>query len=1153
MSLRRSLRVLAGALALAVAGAVTPGVAQTANRGGDIAQQLDTMHDRLCPRPLPENPATPPTLRVALLWRMTTDAPMSARPLRKHPSEALPAPGSAEDARIGPHERMDAISHAAGNELLAGRLDTAQPQLQACLASAAAQQDVEAEAACANNLGVLLAARGRYADAQRQFERAATRYREALAAVPAGARAAERLQAPAGLPAMGALLEAMAASMGQMARIGPGVGVMRSALNQGQLAVATGQLEPAERHFKDALQAAAGLPAACRAVPASDLARLYRRLGRGADAQALLARHPPPMQDPRNPTSIDGLAGDMGLLALAPGGAQLPTATPSAQALPENTPRTMALNDEPMALGSEATLQTLLAAAARDEQAGRLPEASDGYGRVALRAAALRRPDTEATARAGLMRVHAAAGQPGAAIAHGKRAVMLVQSLHQGEAGAQLDRATRRTLLRQRQQWHAQLVRLLLERQRLPEAEQVLQLLRLDEGLQFVSVRPAAVVRLPATAAEQALHARSERSGADLLALDARRQALIVRPEYMPALKARRSGLEQLRLQAAEDVVGYLRGTGVARVEAELRRATGDLRPLLQALMAARGARLVAALQHGAEDVARFSDTPVSDAQRAAAAEAARRAAEFEVAFAPFFERLMREPAQSGAAWRDAQTPAPSLNMPDAEALGRAAAKALRDALRGLGGLGGRRSDGAAPSALPPPVAAAAPAAGPARREVDGALAIVEMATQLWRLDDQRERAEAAHLARERAALAELERPAAPDYAEDSVAQLARQAPDAALLHFLPAEAHTDVLVVSARGRSTLRLPLPRARLDALSQQLQRQLRQPRQDPRATARELHDALLAPLRPQLDAAGVQVLVLSLQERLRFVPFAALHDGRGWLVERYALVVHPGARLDQLLQPSSPRWRVAAFGASAGGAGLSPLPAVPGEVRSVVAAGSAAPGPATVVQGARGAAYLDQAFDARALRQALGGGHQALHIASHFHFEPGDAAASFLLLGDGSRLSLQALGGADYRFDRLELVTLSACQTGLSEDDPYGQEVDGLGALLMSQGARAVLASLWQVADDSTGDLMGSLYRLRERESGPPWPMALALREAQLAMIRGGAAGNTGDATTAARGAGRRFDDEAPAAAAAATLVGRAHPFHWAPFVLMGNWR
>jgi hypothetical protein len=54
-----------------------------------------------------------------------------------------------------------------------------------------------------------------------------------------------------------------------------------------------------------------------------------------------------------------------------------------------------------------------------------------------------------------------------------------------------------------------------------------------------------------------------------------------------------------------------------------------------------------------------------------------------------------------------------------------------------------------------------------------------------------------------------------------------------------------------------------------------------------------------------------------------------------------------------------------------------------------------------------------------------------------------------------------------------------------------------------------------------------------------------------MIQGGSVSGSGGRAgedSEARGAARRVEGEARGAA-----LGRAHPYHWAPFVLMGNWR
>ena len=111
--------------------------------------------------------------------------------------------------------------------------------------------------------------------------------------------------------------------------------------------------------------------------------------------------------------------------------------------------------------------------------------------------------------------------------------------------------------------------------------------------------------------------------------------------------------------------------------------------------------------------------------------------------------------------------------------------------------------------------------------------------------------------------------------------------------------------------------------------------------------------------------------------------------------------------------------------------------------------------------------------------------------------------------------------------------------------------------MGQGAPSVLASLWGVDDESTATLMKSIYRLRESRQ---LSRVMALQQAQLAMIRAaaGAAPPPGADDQPTRSASRvRLPDDpepdpADGAFAPPLALGYGHPFHWAPFVLMGNW-
>jgi CHAT domain-containing protein len=143
---------------------------------------------------------------------------------------------------------------------------------------------------------------------------------------------------------------------------------------------------------------------------------------------------------------------------------------------------------------------------------------------------------------------------------------------------------------------------------------------------------------------------------------------------------------------------------------------------------------------------------------------------------------------------------------------------------------------------------------------------------------------------------------------------------------------------------------------------------------------------------------------------------------------------------------------------------------------------------------------------------------LHVGTHFRLCPGNALRSFLLLGDGSHLTLDTLASLD--FSGLDVVTLSACETGLGgarTDD--GREIEGLSALVERRGARRVVASLWPVEDVSTAELMRLFYASFDAAHGDA---ALGLQRAQRALR----ASNHGGASYAS-------------------------PFYWAGFVVSGS--
>jgi CHAT domain-containing protein len=97
-------------------------------------------------------------------------------------------------------------------------------------------------------------------------------------------------------------------------------------------------------------------------------------------------------------------------------------------------------------------------------------------------------------------------------------------------------------------------------------------------------------------------------------------------------------------------------------------------------------------------------------------------------------------------------------------------------------------------------------------------------------------------------------------------------------------------------------------------------------------------------------------------------------------------------------------------------------------------------------------------------------------------------------DDGILTAEALAGL--QLQKLDLVVLSACETGLG-DVAGGEGVFGLQRAFHIAGARNVVASLWRVDDDATAALMALFYRKLWKEGKAP---PQALKEAQLALYR-----------------------------------------------------
>jgi len=275
--------------------------------------------------------------------------------------------------------------------------------------------------------------------------------------------------------------------------------------------------------------------------------------------------------------------------------------------------------------------------------------------------------------------------------------------------------------------------------------------------------------------------------------------------------------------------------------------------------------------------------------------------------------------------------------------------------------------------------------------------------------------------------------------------------------------------------------------------EFRRLLRAPNTDPKPAAQELYKILVAPIASDIEQAGAKTLMLSLDGNLRYLPFGALHDGKSYLVEGFRLPIYTEVTKNNLLVRVNKNWRVAGLGVTRSIGEFKALPGVRQELSNIVRSRN-------MIDGALpGEAYLDHEFTEHRFRDVTHRNFQVLHIASHFVFSPGTEINSFLLLGDGKQITLGDIRTGNWNFANVDLLTLSACDTGMGGGrDEKGREIEGFSVIAQQQGAKSVLATLWSVADQSTSIFMQELYRSRQEKS---LTKADALREAQLALING----------------------------------------------------
>ncbi|HEY9725910.1 MAG TPA: CHAT domain-containing protein, partial [Chroococcales cyanobacterium] len=358
----------------------------------------------------------------------------------------------------------------------------------------------------------------------------------------------------------------------------------------------------------------------------------------------------------------------------------------------------------------------------------------------------------------------------------------------------------------------------------------------------------------------------------------------------------------------------------------------------------------------------------------------------------------------------------------------------------------------------------------------------------------------------------------------------------AVLLYPLILEDRLELVLVTPDAPPIHRsVPVKREEFNQAIANFRSALIDPANDAKPLANQLYNWLIKPIENDLTQAQAQTIIYAPDGQLRYIPLAALYDGQQWLVQRFGINNITSASLtDFNTQPQSqPHVLAAAFSQgnykfSIGGEqySFSGLPSAGREVADLVAA---IPGTTQL---------LNRNFSRDATVPRLND-YNIVHLATHAAFVIGQPDDSFILFGDGSRATLRDV--ETWSLPNVDLVVLSACETGLGSKLGNGEEILGFGYQMQQTGAKAAIASLWIVDDGGTQALMDAFYAAVQNSNTTK---AEALRQAQIALI-------TGEYKTLGGQRGLRVEQRIHESVPKQVASRLNHPYYWAPFILIGN--
>ncbi|NEP57327.1 MAG: CHAT domain-containing protein [Symploca sp. SIO2G7] len=292
---------------------------------------------------------------------------------------------------------------------------------------------------------------------------------------------------------------------------------------------------------------------------------------------------------------------------------------------------------------------------------------------------------------------------------------------------------------------------------------------------------------------------------------------------------------------------------------------------------------------------------------------------------------------------------------------------------------------------------------------------------------------------------------------------------------------------------------------------------QPMSKVEESAQNLYQLLISPAQKKLASyfadSAEKILVFIPDSPLTSIPLAALHDGREFLIEKYAVVLSTGwllkdsnpfeeVKLDSLIVAvEDPKSRK-----------FDQLTSVGKEVKNIK----------DFLNKPRVFFDKEEIFTKQELEDDIDQStYNLIHLATHGQFSS-DLRNTLIIAAPGEEIEVNDLDGLLLSENRrnsqtLDLLVFSACQT--ASDDK--RAALGIAGAAVKVGASSTLATLWSVDDRFTAEFMGRFYQ-ELIEGNRSRVEALRITQKYFLDDRG------------VPGDGRM-------------------PFEWAPYTLVGDWR